>query len=155
MNITTASSSLRAAFKPLLLAATVCLGGMAWAGEGAPRDPAARMAEHLALDATQAANVKTIFERNRPTQEALRARQRQYHEALHALDPEAADYSRRAQALADEAGTLARDRVLQRTQLRGELAAVLTPEQLAKFDERRHPGRGKHGHARKTRKARN
>ena len=114
------------------------------AGERHPHfDPAARMAQDLQLDETQKASVQAIFERNRPAQQKLRERGKAHWQAMKALKPGSPDYSTRAQALADEAGTLARDRVLARTQLDAELATVLTPAQMEKFQARKM--RGPHG----------
>lgn len=138
---------LRRSLQPLLLASGLALAGLGAvsAGDHGPRDPVAKMAERLDLDASQKASVEAIFERNRPAQQALRERHREHFGALRALDPKSADYSTQAQALADQAGTLARDRVLQSTQLRAELAAVLTPEQLAQLKAREHRGPRGHG----------
>ena len=137
--------------KPMLLAAGLGLAavggafaagttGAASSGDGPRHDPAARMAKYLSLDETQKTNVSAIFERNRPANEALRERSKANREALRALKPGTPDYSTRSQTLADAAGTLERDRVLQRTQMNAELATVLTPEQLTKMQE--HKGRG-------------
>lgn len=148
-------SSSMFSLKPALLAAGlmgIAAVGGAFAGDGFDgsggdhrphRDPAARMAEHLQLDESQKASVSAIFERNRPAQEKLRERGKAHWQAMKALKPGSPDYSSRAQALADEAGTLARDRVLARTQLDAELATVLTPAQMEKFQERK--ARGPHG----------
>ena len=103
-------------------------------------DPVARMVEDLQLDESQKAGVQAIFERNRPAQQKLRERGKAHWQAMKSLKTGSADYSSRAQALADEAGTLARDRVLARTQLDAELATVLTPAQLEKFQERKMHG---------------
>lgn len=129
---------------PVLLAAGmgIAVAGGGFAGGDHP-DRADRMAQHLSLDESQRASVDAIFERNRPARQALMERHKTHREALQALKPGSPDYSSRAQALADEAGTLARDRVLQRTQFEAELATVLTPEQMAKFGERK--ARGHHG----------
>lgn len=139
--------------KPVLLAAGLGIAAVsgAFAGSDAatsggadrPRhggSPAERMAEHLQLDESQKASVSAIFERNRPAQQKLRERGKAHWKAMKSLKPGTPDYSSRAQALADEAGTLARDRVLARTQLNAELATVLTPAQLEKMQE--HKGRG-------------
>lgn len=138
--------------KPVLLAAGLGIAavGGALAGDGLEagadrphRDPAERMAEHLELDASQKASVDAIFERNRPAQQKLRERGKAHWQAMKALKPGSPDYRSRAQTLADEAGALARDRVLARTQLDAELATVLTPAQMEKFQE--HKARGPHG----------
>lgn len=141
------------ALAPALLAAGMglAMAGNALADRGEDRPPRGdrveRMAEHLDLSEAQRASVEAIFERNRPTRQALMERHRAHREAMRALKPGSADYATRAQALADEAGTLARDRVLQRTQLQAELATVLTPEQQAKLQAQRehHGPRGHHG----------
>lgn len=145
--MSTQSSSF-SSFKATLLAATMglaAIGGAYAAGAGQPgdgprRDPAERMAKSLSLDDSQKTNVAAIFERNRPANEALRERSRANHQALRALKPGSPDYSSRAQALADEAGTLERDRVLQRTQINAELSTVLTPDQMTKMQERHEHG---------------
>lgn len=137
--------------RPMLLAAGLSLAavGAAFAadvGVDRPhRDHAERMAEHLALDDSQKAGVSAILERNRPAQQKLRERSKAHWQAMKALKPGTPDYTTRAQTLADEAGTLARDRVLNRTQLNAELATVLTPEQIGKMHERK-GHRGHHGH---------
>lgn len=135
---------------PVLLAAGI---GIAVAGGGRSdgfgggdhpqRDPAERMAKHLSLDDSQKASVEAIFERNKPARQSLMQRHRAHREAMKSLTPGSANYATRAQALADEAATLARDRVLQRTQFEAELATILTPEQMAKWGE--HKARGHHG----------
>ena len=145
---TFSAAAIRFKFTPILVAAGLGLGlataGAAFAHDHrGQHDPVARMTQHLSLDESQKASVTSIFERNRPAQQALRERSKAHHEALRALDPKTANYSTRAQALADEAGTLARERVLQRTQLNAELATVLTAEQMAKMKERK--GRGHRG----------
>lgn len=156
-------SSPRFTLKPMLLAmglgiAAVAGGGAVLAGDAAVNGPdraeraahfhknhAERMAQDLQLDESQKAGVQAIFERNRPAQQKLRERSKAHWQAMKALKPGSPDYSSRAQALADEAGTLARDRVLNRTQLNAELATVLTPEQMEKFQARHHKVRGGHG----------
>lgn len=148
------SKKLSFSLKPMLLAATLGLaavggafaGGPGQPGDGPRRDPAERIARVLSLDEGQKANVSAVFERNRPAHDALRERSKANHEALRALKPGSADYSTRSQALADEAGTLERDRVLQRTQMDAELATVLTPEQQAKLKEHKGRDGGRHHH---------
>lgn len=139
-------TTLRSRLTPIFVAAGL---GLATAGAAFAHDhrgqhnPVERMSKHLSLDEAQKASVTSIYERNRPAQQALRERSKAHHQAMKALDPKSADYSTRAQALADEAGTLARDRVLQRTQLNAELATVLSAEQMSKMKERK--GRGHRG----------
>ena len=144
------ATAFRSRLTPILVAASLSLvaAGAAFAHDHrGQHDPVDRMSKHLSLDEAQKASVTSIFERNRPAQQALRERSKAHHEAMKALDPKAANYSTRAQALADEAGTLARDRVLQRTQLDAELATVLSAEQMSKMRERK--GRGHRGMHRK------
>jgi Spy/CpxP family protein refolding chaperone len=125
-------------------AGTTTAGSTPAASQQRPHhDPAARMAQYLELDESQKASVQAIFERNRPAQQKLRERGKAHWDAMKALKPGSPDYSSRAQALADEAGTLARDRVLARTQLDAELSTVLTPAQMEKFQARKM--RGAHG----------
>ncbi|MGH8519358.1 MAG: Spy/CpxP family protein refolding chaperone [Panacagrimonas sp.] len=143
--------------KPVLLAAGLGLAAVGGAfagsqaaigGDGAERphhergNPADRMAERLQLDESQKAKVSAIFERNRPAQQKLRERGKAHWQAMKALKPGSPDYGSRSQALADEAGTLARDRVLSRTQLKAELATVLTPAQMEKMQEHHDKMRG-------------
>lgn len=149
MNTAPRNASLRSALKPILFAAGLSLAGtgVATAGEYRHHDPVASMTERLGLDDSQTASVEAIFERNRPAHLALRERSRDHREAMKALDPASADFSARAQALADEAASLARDRVLQRTRMQSELSAVLRPEQMSKMQEgRRHKGNQKGHH---------
>lgn len=145
MNKLNTANPFQRTLKPILLAAGLTLAGfgVAVAGDHGHRDPVAKMAERLALDDSQKSSVQTIFESNRPAMKALHERSREHRKAMKALDPKSADYSTQAQALADEAGTLARDRVLQRTQMQSELSAVLTPEQMSKMKE--HRGHKRHG----------
>ena len=171
MTFTTKNSPFTSRFtlKPMLLAASLGLaaavggGGAVFAaaasddaaGKTADRAEqranfhqryAERMAQDLQLDETQKAGVQAIFERNRPAQRQMRERTKAHWEAMKALKPGSPDYSTRAQALADEAGTLARDRVLARTQLNAELATVLSPEQMEKFQAHKVRGHGHRGH---------
>lgn len=111
-------------------------------------DRGAMLAEKLDLSDDQRASVDAIFERNRPAMKALRQKSRANRKALRDLNPTDPQFSNQVQGLADEAGVLARDRVLNRAQIRAELATVLSAEQMAEMKalkEKRGPHRGKRG----------
>lgn len=133
------------------MAAMIAVGGTSLAQDtvNAKRhhfNPAEKMAELLSLDDAQKSKVEAVFERNRPAMKSIRERSKANRTALHGLDASSADYGRQYQALADEAASIARDRVLHHGQLQSDLAVVLTPEQMAKMKEARANRRGKHGH---------
>jgi len=90
-----------------------------------------RMAEYLDLDETQLENVQNIMSAAEPEMKALREQQRANHEALESLgadDPE-------VQNIAISNGELATAGTLLFVRVRGEIDAVLTDEQRARFAE--------------------
>jgi Spy/CpxP family protein refolding chaperone len=118
--------------RPTFLLAALAAGSLAFAdppagpppgmSRGGP--PIERLTQDLGLDSNQAAQVKAIFEQQRAKMEAERA---QFESS--GTRPSRDDMHARHE--------------LANAELRAQLAAVLTPEQLAKFDalpKRQRPG---------------
>lgn len=90
-----------------------------------------RMADYLELDDAQRDSVENIMSAAKPELQALRDKTRANHEALRTLaagDPE-------VQNIAISNGELATEGTLLFARIRGEIDAVLTDEQRAKFAE--------------------
>lgn len=103
-------------------------------GLGGPEMMLERMAEHIAdrldLDDTQRATVRNVLEAARPEFRALREQARANREALRALD--AGDPA--VNDIAVSNGELATRGTLLAHRVRNEVRAVLTEEQLEKFE---------------------
>ncbi len=102
-------------------------------GFGGPRMMLEHMADHLDLDDTQRATVRNILEAARPEFQALREQARANREALQALD--AGDPSVNDIAISN--GELATQGTLLAHRVRNEVRAVLTDEQIEKFERSR------------------
>ena len=104
-------------------------------GAGGPGgDPAhliERMTRRLNLDEEQQVAVDNILAAAKPEFEALRERGQANREAMRELDPSSADYSALLNNLALESGQIVTDGALLFGRVRGEVHAILTPEQIA------------------------
>ncbi|WP_348674985.1 Spy/CpxP family protein refolding chaperone [uncultured Abyssibacter sp.] len=90
----------------------------------------------LDLTDEQKSQIDGIMEANRPQSQDLRERTRSLHDKMTALDPTASGYQTQVQGLANEAAELKREQVLHGSELRRQVAQVLTPEQRAEMKER-------------------
>lgn len=104
-----------------------------------------RMADSLGLTADQRQQVQQIHAQARPQFEEIGKRMQANRRAMHDLDPSAADYDAQVAKLAHEKGQLVEQMVIQRSHVRAQLHAVLTPEQQAKAKQlwqQRHQRKG-------------
>ena len=106
-----------------------------------------RMADELNLSDTQRQQFKQIHRAARGEKLAIRDAMQDNREALHKLDPSASDYSSQVERLAEEKGDLVKRMIIQRSQVRAQMHAILTPEQreLAK-DMKKHRPKFGQGH---------
>ena len=86
----------------------------------------------LDLSAEQRKAMRETLVQHRTGFETMRDAMREQAQALAELDSQAPEYAARVEAFADRASNLARQRVDGMAQLRGELWAILTPEQRSK-----------------------
>lgn len=86
----------------------------------------------LGLSVEQRKAMRETFFQHRAGFEAMRDAMREQAQALAELDSQAPEYSARVEAFADRASNLARQRVDGMAQIRGELWAILTPQQRSK-----------------------
>ena len=101
-----------------------------------------RMADVLDLSKDQRAKVRAIVDKSTPKTRELRDKIAENRTQLHALmlqdKPKDADIRK----LADEKGKLVAEMIVQRTKVKSEIHAVLTPEQREKAQQRmQHRGR--------------
>ena len=105
-------------------------------GFGDPAMMIERMAEHLELDDTQRQSITNIVDASKPEFAALRAAARDNREAIKALDVGDPAYGSELQNLSARSGELAAELTLLTGRIRGEIAAVLSDEQLQMLEER-------------------
>ena len=104
--------------------------------EGMRGDPARlvkRITSRLDLDDAQETSINNILEAARPEFEALREKGMANRDAMWELDPASPDYSARLNTLALESGQLVTEAANLLGRVRGEVHAVLTPEQIAEM----------------------
>ena len=118
---------------------------------GNPEEMLGRMAGHLDLDDAQSQAIGNIMEAAKPEFGSLRERANVNRQAVRALDPNDADYGTKLQNLSTESGELAAELTLLTGRIRGEVHAVLTPDQQQKLASQmqRMGARGSHGPRRK------
>ena len=95
-----------------------------------------RMVRHLELDQVQQQTVANIMDASKPEFDALREASRANREAIHALDVSDPEYGARLTNLSAKSGELAAGLALLKGRIRGEIAAVLTEDQLAVLEDR-------------------
>lgn len=93
-----------------------------------------RMFKGLDLSDAQRSQIEGILQSNKADGQVLRQRSKTLREQMSELDPMASDYSTETQVLANQAAELKREQVLHRSELRRQIAAVLTPEQRAELE---------------------
>jgi len=103
------------------------------------------MIEELGLTAEQRDKVRAVVDKNRPQMRALHDQMTDNRKQLQALMQQVGAKDADLRKVADAQGKLIADMIVQRNKLRGEIAAVLTPEQREMFQNRfqhRGPYRG-------------
>jgi len=95
-----------------------------------------RMAGMLDLSKEQRDKVRAIVDKARPQTRALRDKLSENRTQLHALMQQDAVKEADIRKLADSQGKLIADMIVQRSKMRNEIHAVLTPEQREKLQQR-------------------
>jgi len=108
-----------------------------------------RMAERLELTKEQRDKVRAIVDKTRPQTRELRDKLSENRKQLQTLTQQGTAKEREIRKLADNQGKLIADMIVQRSKEKGEINAVLTPEQREKMQQRfehrsRHSLSGKH-----------
>ena len=103
-----------------------------------------RLADELNLSDAQRQQIKQIHRDARGEKLAIRDAMQDNREAMQKLDPSAKDYGRQVEQLAGEKGDLVKRLTIQRSNVRAQMYAVLTPEQreLAKDMKKHRRGDG-------------
>jgi len=91
-----------------------------------------RMADDLKLSDQQRQQFKSIHNESRAAGKAMHEAMQLNRDALQKLDPGAKDYSRQVGRLAAEKAELVKQMVIQRSEVRARIHAMLTPEQREK-----------------------
>ena len=105
-----------------------------------------RIAEKLELTDAQQAELKTLRTQQKASASVLREQMKTVRTDMKALDTTSADYDSQVAVIADKKANLDRQIFIQRSQARQQFAAVLTTEQLAKFEAMKSKRGGKKGH---------
>jgi Spy/CpxP family protein refolding chaperone len=101
-----------------------------------------RMAERLDLTKEQRDKVRAIVDKTRPQTRELHDKLSENRKQLQMLTQQGTAKEGEIRKLADNQGKLIADMIVQRSKVRGEINAVLTPEQREKMQQRfEHRGR--------------
>jgi Spy/CpxP family protein refolding chaperone len=95
-----------------------------------------RMAQRLDLTTEQRDKVRALVDKARPQTRALRDKMSENRKQLHALAVQGTAKESEVRKLADSQGKLIADMIVQRSKLRSEISAVLTPEQREQLQQR-------------------
>jgi Spy/CpxP family protein refolding chaperone len=95
-----------------------------------------RMADALDLTKEQRDKVRAIVDKSRPQTRELRDKLADNRKQLHTLVQQGSAKEADVRKLADTQGKLMADMIVQRTKVRNEIHAVLTPEQREKLQQR-------------------
>jgi Spy/CpxP family protein refolding chaperone len=95
-----------------------------------------RMAQRLDLTTEQRDKVRAIVDKARPQTRELRDKLSENRKQLQALTQQGTAKEGEVRKLADAKGKLIADMIVQRSKLRNEIDAVLTPEQREKLRQR-------------------
>ncbi len=120
----------------LLLCAAVLMlfsaqASTAYAFSG-PQDGGSRMAalaDRLNLTDQQRQQFEAIHSDGRESGKSIHEAMRMNRDAMHKLDPGQADYAKQVATLADEKAELVKQMVIQRSDIRSQVHAILSPEQ--------------------------
>lgn len=93
------------------------------------------LTKKLALSDQQVADIKALFAEQQSGREATMEKRKALHTAIRELDPNAADYTSALAKVKSEASLAAQDRIDNMVTAKQKISAILTPEQLKKFEE--------------------
>ncbi|MES2488238.1 MAG: Spy/CpxP family protein refolding chaperone [Pseudomonadota bacterium] len=93
--------------------------------------------KQLDLSDAQRDQVRKIMQDHRKASEPLREEQKALHKSFATLNPGSADYAKQVASLQDQSAKVARDRVKDIANLKGQVYAVLTDAQRAKWAEQK------------------
>ena len=102
-----------------------------------------RMAEKLGLSNEQKTQIQALKQNNHNEIKPLRNEQRVLRQEIRQLDPNASDYAAKLADAANRGAELKRQMIIAKGNKRKQMAAILTPEQLAKMKEMKSKRRSK------------
>lgn len=101
-----------------------------------------RMADYLELSDEQRTEINAIFADRADKMKAHRETMGDFYQQMRELSPSDPDYVASVKKLADSQAAFMADRMVERAEVKAQIAAVLTPEQQEKFDQmRNHHGK--------------
>jgi len=118
----------------LMLGTTMPASAMPDAHGGGPQHMQ-RMADQLNLMQAQRQQFKQIHRHSRAKMMQLKDAEQDDVEALHALNPGSATYSKETKRLAHDLGQIREQKIIQHSRIRAKIYAILTPEQREKAKE--------------------
>lgn len=103
-----------------------------------------KMTEKLALTEQQQTDIKALLEKQKMASDVGKDSRQALHEALRNLDVKAADYDQQLTAIKEQAGLKAQGKIDNMMAMKRGMAAILTPEQLAKMQQMKMKKPGMH-----------
>jgi|GEM_PF-5192870 len=101
------------------------------------------LTEKLSLTTEQQAQIKALFERQQATRKASGEQRKALHEAVRALDPNAANYTEKLAEVKRQAGVSAGNKIQKMMSTRQAMQQILTPEQQELMKQMKGGKRGK------------
>lgn len=101
--------------------------------------------DSVQLNTAQREQVRLAFEKHRDSLHSLKAQERTARDALDRLDAKQGSYAASVTQAADTLAGFHRTRIVQEGRLQSELAAVMTPEQWALFQQNNQPPHLRYG----------
>jgi Spy/CpxP family protein refolding chaperone len=89
----------------------------------------------LELSEAQQTQITTLFEKQKTAHKAGAEQRKSLHEAIRAIDVNAADYTAKLAQVKQQAGLQAQNKVENMLTAKQEMQQILTPEQFSKFEE--------------------
>jgi periplasmic protein CpxP/Spy len=115
-------------------------------GHGGPDGDFHRMLKQLDLTADQQAQVKAIWEKEKPAMQPLMQQMRQNHQAMKALETSGPFDEAKTRALATQNAQTMIEMQVQHARIKSEIMQILTPDQKAKMAQIEAQHEGHMGH---------
>jgi len=94
-----------------------------------------RMSKRLDLSEEQQTSLADLFKSRAEQHTSMRDKTRSLHDTLRGLDSSSETYAKDLQSAKELAASLAVEKIDERASMRTDIAKILTPEQLAKFED--------------------
>ncbi len=94
-----------------------------------------RLTKVLELSEAQQTQITALFEKQKAAHKAGAEQRKSLHDAIRAIDVNAADYTAKLAQVKQQAGLEAQNKVEKMLTAKQEMQKILTPEQFSKFEE--------------------